>query len=135
MTTSQTNNALIADDIPELAKIAVTDILLPQGWKVLIEPRPAKEMHGRFELPPETIKAEQMLTFVGKVWAMGPLCYQSERFGGARFCEVGDVVLYSRYSGQDVKIVIGDFESNLRILNDDEIMAVVYRPDLINYYV
>lgn len=135
MTTSPTNDVLLADDIPELAKIAVTDILLPQGWKILIEPRPAKETHGRFELPPDTIKAEQMLTFVGKVWAMGSLCYTSSQFNGARFCEVGDIVLYSRYSGQDVKIVSGDYESNLRILNDDEIMAKVFRPDLISYYV
>ena len=59
------------------------------------------------------------------VLSTGPDCYQDKnKFPNGDYCKEGDWVLIARYAGTRVKLE--DFE--VRILNDDEILATVLEP-------
>ena len=62
---------------------------------------------------------------------MGPLCFKDpEKFGeSGSWCETGDYVITARYSGSRFKID----GAELRIINDDEILAVVQDPNDIKH--
>ena len=56
---------------------------------------------------------------------MGTSCYKDkERFPDGPWCKEGDWVLITRYAGSRIKIDGGE----LRIINDDEILAVIDDP-------
>jgi len=56
----------------------------------------------------------------------GELCYKDqEKFPNGAWCKQGDWVIFARYSGSRFKIEGGE----VRILNDDEILAVISDPD------
>ena len=57
---------------------------------------------------------------------IGNLAYKdSEKFPDGPWCEKGDWVMFARYSGSRFKIDGGE----VRILNDDEILACVLDPE------
>lgn len=103
----------------------------PTGWRMLIDPIEIPEMtEGGIALPDEHIKAQQYLRYAGTVLAMGDLCYSDPKFADSDgrikpWCTVGDIVTFGRHAGQPV-IVKQDGEPNqYRLMNDDEIMAVI----------
>jgi co-chaperonin GroES (HSP10) len=56
----------------------------------------------------------------------GPLCYQDEaKFPAGAWCKTGDWVIFARYAGSRFRIDGGE----VRILNDDEILAVIGDPE------
>ena len=56
---------------------------------------------------------------------MGPSCYKDEtRFPDGPWCKEGNWVLITRYAGSRIRIEGGE----LRIVNDDEILAVIDDP-------
>ena len=60
------------------------------------------------------------------VMDMGDLCYKDqEKFPTGPWCKKKDWVLFGRYAGARIKIDGGE----LRLLNDDEIMAVIEDPE------
>lgn len=113
--------------------------VLPVGWRILIEPVEIKrQTDSGIALPEEVIKAQQHLRYIGKVVAMGPLCYAKDDFKvrpgdspSYPFCKVGDWVAFGKYAGQEV---IGKREgkaTRYKLVNDDEVLAVVQDPDFI----
>ena len=111
----------------------------PVGWRILIMPyNPPKKTAGGVELPDEVHERERLATVVGLVMAVGPLAYKDpEKFGNPSdptenwepWCKEKDWVLFGMYAGSRFKIDGGE----LRLLNDDEILAVIDDPSFINH--
>ena len=55
------------------------------------------------------------------------MAYSGERFSTGPWCEEGDWVLFGRYAGSRFQIEGGE----IKILNDDEIIARVADPEAI----
>ena len=74
----------------------------------------------------ETIDKQQVASQCGNVLAMGPDCYKDkDRFPDGAWCKEKDWVLFAKYAGSRIKIDGGE----LRLLNDDEILAVIKDPE------
>jgi co-chaperonin GroES (HSP10) len=102
----------------------------PVGWRMLIAlPTPAEMTAGGIIIPIDVNERERAATVVGRVLAMGDLCYKdARRFrDGAPWCKLGDVVLFSRYSGMRFKSKDPETGAMVeyRMLNDDEIVGTV----------
>jgi chaperonin GroES len=100
----------------------------PTGWRILILPyKGKKKTEGGVYLPDQAIEREALATVCGYVLKIGPLAYKdSDKFGetGA-WCEEGDWVIFGRYAGSRFKIEGGE----VRLLNDDEILAKINNPE------
>lgn len=114
---------------------------VPTGWTILIEPIKVKEKsEGGIVLPSEVQKAEEYLRYIGKVVAMGELCYLHEKFkphpdaSPLPWCKVGDYVAHGQHSGQKMSVKKGDKTEEYRLVHDDEILAVVPDPKSILAY-
>lgn len=122
--------------------VSVNALPVPTGWRILIEPLKVQEATaGGILLPDQAKSAEEHLRYVGKVIAMGHLCYQSEKFKHhpqaqpVPWCKVGDYVAYGQYSGQQVSVRAADGLEKYKLVNDDEILAVIPDPKAILAYV
>jgi co-chaperonin GroES (HSP10) len=87
---------------------------------------------GGVLLGTETIDRQQVASQCGNVIAMGPDCYNDpKRFHDGPWCKVGDWVVFARYAGSRIEIEGGE----VRLLNDDEILATVQDPtDILHKY-
>ena len=111
-----------AEEKTEAAKLPV-----PTGWRILIMPyTPPKVTKGGIEIPDEVLDRERLAINVGLVMAVGPLAYKDEsKFGSeSPWCKKNDWVMFGKYAGSRFSIDGGE----LRLLNDDEILAVVEDP-------
>lgn len=99
----------------------------PTGWRVMILPyRGKNQTAGGVLLPDQVVDSSQLATVVGYVLKMGPLCYKdSAKFPDGPWCKEGDWVIFARYAGSRFRIDGGE----VRILNDDEIIATILDPD------
>ena len=99
----------------------------PTGWRMLILPyRGKSKTQGGVYLPEKVVDDGQLTTVVGYVMKQGPLCYKdADKFPDGPWCKQGDWVIFARYAGSRFKIEGGE----VRILNDDEILAVISDPD------
>jgi len=69
---------------------------------------------------------QQVASQCGLILAMGPQCYQDkERYPEGPWCKKGDWVMFARYAGSRIKIEGGE----IRLLNDDEILATIKSPE------
>jgi co-chaperonin GroES (HSP10) len=99
----------------------------PTGWRVLVMPYQgkAKTSSGLY-IPDEVRERENVATTVAYVMKLGPLAYKDQdKFGGEPWCKVGQWVCIGRYSGSRFKIDGGE----VRIINDDEVIATIIEPD------
>jgi len=103
----------------------------PVGWRILVMPyTPPTKTAGGVELPDVVHERERIATVVGLVMAVGPLAYQdSDKFPTGPWCQEQDWVIFARYAGSRLKIDGGE----LRLLNDDEILAVIDDPSHLNH--
>ena len=103
-----------------------TKLPKPTGWRMLVLPFRMKEKtKGGVLLGTETIDRQQVASQCGNVLAMGPDCYNDpERFSDGPWCKVGDWVVFARYAGSRIEIEGGE----VRLLNDDEVLATVQDP-------
>ena len=103
-----------------------TKLPKPTGWRMLVLPFRMKEKtDGGLLLGTETIDRQQVASQCGNVLAMGPDCYQDKnRFSQGPWCKVGDWVVFARYAGSRIEIEGGE----VRLLNDDEVLATVQDP-------
>ena len=106
----------------------------PTGWRVLVMPYQgkAKTSSGLY-IPDEVRERESIATVVAYVLKLGPLAYKDpNKFGPdeAPWCEEGQWVCIGRYSGSRFKIDGGE----VRIINDDEVIATIVDPDDIKSY-
>ena len=87
---------------------------------------------GGLHIPDEIRSREAVATVVAYVLALGPLAYKDpDKFGSdaAPWCEKGQWVCIGRYSGSRFKIDGGE----VRIINDDEVIATLLEPDDIKH--
>ena len=98
----------------------------PTGFRIVLFPlRLEGKTKGGIHLTDETISESQITTNICKVLKIGPSAYKDkERYPDGPWCKEGDWVLITRYAGSRIRIDGGE----LRIINDDEILAVVDDP-------
>lgn len=99
----------------------------PTGWRIIILPyRGAEKTKGGIVLSGQTIEKQQLTTVCGYVLAVGDLAYKDEgKFPNGPWCEKGDWVIFGRYAGARIGLDGGE----IRILNDDEILARINNPE------
>ena len=105
----------------------------PTGWRILVLPFKIKEKtKGGVLLGQETIERQQVGSQCGNVLAMGPHCYRDkERYPDGPWCKINDWVVFARYAGSRIEIEGGE----VRLLNEDEILATVKNPeDILHKY-
>ena len=110
-----------------------TKLPMPTGWRMLVLPfRMNEKTKGGVLIGTETIDRQQVGSQCGNVIAMGPDCYRDkDRFNDGPWCKVGDWVVFARYAGSRIEIDGGE----VRLLNDDEILATVQDPtDILHKY-
>ena len=99
----------------------------PTSWRLLVLPFKMKETtKGGLVLAETTLERQQVASQVGLVMAMGPQCYQDkERYPEGPWCKEKDWVMFARYAGSRIKIDGGE----MRLLNDDEVLATIDSPE------
>ena len=110
----------------EKKKNEVEKIPQPSGWRMVLFPLKLQgKTKGGVLLTDDTVTESQVTTNNCKDLKMGPECYKDkEKFPSGPWCKEGDWVLITRYAGSRIRIDGGE----LRIINDDEILAVVDDP-------
>jgi co-chaperonin GroES (HSP10) len=105
----------------------------PTGWRVLVMPYQGKaRTSSGLYIPDEVRERESVATVVAYVMQLGPLAYKDPtKFGSdcEPWCEKGQWVCIGRYSGSRFKIDGGE----VRIINDDEVIATILEPDDIKH--
>ena len=116
----------------------------PTGWRLLVMPYMGKATtEGGVHIPDAVRDREALATVVAYVLKVGPLAYRdSAKFGDddlwddvplpgfrAAWCKEGDWVCIGRYAGARFKIEGGE----VRIINDDEVIATIQEPDDIKH--
>ena len=92
---------------------------------------------GGIHIPDSVRDREALATVVAYVLGVGPLAYQDRnKFGNpfddtqeGAWCKEGDWVCIGRYAGARFKISGGE----VRIINDDEVIATILEPDDIKH--
>jgi len=98
----------------------------PTGWRLLVLPFKAKpKTKGGIYLADESIERSQVASTCGLVLSMGPHCYDKEKFPEGPWCKKGDWIIFARYAGSRIQIDGGE----VRLLNDDEVLATVKDPE------
>ena len=99
----------------------------PAGWRLLLLPKPVQDKTASgIYLPDQAQDISRYTTQVCYVVAVGPDCYTDPlRFSNGPWCKVGDWVLVTKYAGS--RFTYKDTE--FKIFNDDEIIALVANPD------
>ena len=135
LSTSKTQNPKI--ELPDKTLVGLTPtpkkseeeasakIPKPTGWRILVLPFKQKEKtKGGLILADETIERSQVASTCGLVIDMGPHCYDKDRYPEGPWCKKGDWIIFARYAGSRIKIDGGE----IRLLNDDEVLATVDNP-------
>jgi co-chaperonin GroES (HSP10) len=99
----------------------------PTGYRILILPFVAQAVtKGGIHLSKQTLDKERLATVVGYVVELGPDAYGDlNKFPDGPWCKKGDWVIFGRYAGARFQIEGGD----MRLLNDDEILAKIDNPE------
>ena len=118
---------------PSLADQSLIDRMpSPTGWRLLILPYRGKgKTEGGLYLPDKVVEDNQISTQVGFVLKMGSMAYKDpEKFPSGPWCAEKDWVMFARYAGSRFKIDGGE----VRLLNDDEILAKIQEPEDILHF-
>ena len=109
--------------------IPLTDRLpQPTGWRILVMPYKGRgKTEGGVFMPEDVVEREALATVVSYVIRVGPLAYKDkDKFGESEpWCKEGDWVCIGRYAGARFKTKYGEH----RILNDDEIIGTIKKPE------
>ena len=119
---------------PSLLEISLSERLpQPTGWRILVMPYMGKATtDGGVFIPDAVRDREALATVVAYVVKVGPLAYKdSHKFGEdcEPWCQEGQWVCIGRYAGARFKIEEGE----VRIINDDEVIATILEPDDIKH--
>ena len=110
----------------DLSKTEDSKLPEPTGWRLLVLPFKMKEKtKGGLLLGQETLERQQVGSNCGMVLKTGPHCYDKERYPEGPWCKKGDWVIFARYAGSRIHIDGGE----VRLLNDDEILATIQNPE------
>jgi co-chaperonin GroES (HSP10) len=118
---------------PERLQVELNERLpQPTGWRILVMPYMGKATtDGGVYIPDATRDREALATVVAYVLKIGPLAYKdTDKFGSDKpWCKEGQWVCIGRYAGARFKIDGGE----VRIINDDEVIATILEPDDIKH--
>jgi chaperonin GroES len=91
----------------------------PTGWRLVVLPfKMPEKTRGGLYLGQDTLERQQVGSTCGLVLAMGPHCK-------------GDWVIFAKYAGSRIQIDGGE----VRLLNDDEVLATIDKPeDILHQY-
>jgi len=114
---------------PENLEAHAESLPRPTGYRILILPFTQSTVtKGGIHLAKSTVDKERLATVVGYVVAMGADAYSDlHKFPEGPWCKEGDWVIFGRYAGARFQIEGGD----MRLLNDDEILACIDDPEAI----
>ena len=127
------NKKLVGVEKPKESKEDTNKIPNPTGWRLLVLPfKMDGKTKGGIHLSDSTIERQQVGSQCGLVLKMGPQCYMDkERYPEGPWCKEGEWVMFARYAGSRIKIEGGE----IRLLNDDEVLATIKSPeDLLHEY-
>lgn len=117
-------------DAPRESDTAATKARMlpkPTGWRILCAvPEIKQTFDGSNILKADSVmRVEEQTTVVLVVLEVGPTAYKDQdKFPDGPWCKEGDFVLVRTYAGTRFKI----FGQEFRLLNDDQIDAVVEDP-------
>tara|TARA_R100000008_G_C3570551_1_gene161843 strand:+ start:535 stop:951 length:417 start_codon:yes stop_codon:yes gene_type:complete len=98
----------------------------PTGYRLILFPLKLEgKTAGGIHLTDQAIEQASIATNICKVMKVGPDAYQDkEKFPNGPWCKKDDWIIITRYAGSRISIDGGE----LRIINDDEVLAVVDDP-------
>ena len=111
---------------PAAKKKELEKVPTPTGFRMILYPlKLESKTSSGLHLTDETVEQSQISTNVCKILKMGPDCFLDKiRFPSGPWCKEKDWVLITKYAGSRIRIEGGE----LRIVNDDEILAVIDDP-------
>lgn len=118
-------------DPTKIPDTAMARLPQPTGWRILVLPyRGTAKTKGGIHLADEYVERQSLATVVAYVLAVGPTAYKDpDKFPDGPWCKKGDWIMLGRYAGARFRIEGGE----VRILNDDEIIATISDPsDVLN---
>ena len=110
-----------------------TKLPQPTGWRILVLPfKMDEKTKGGLLMTESVLERQQVGSQCGLVLAMGLQCYNDkERYPNGPWCKVNDWVVFARYAGSRIQIEGGE----VRLLNEDEVLATVKNPeDILHAY-
>ena len=119
-------NIIDINEKPYKTKKEIGKLPEPTGYRIILFPLLLeKKTKSGLHLTDETVAEAQIATNVCRVLKVGPDAYQDkEKFPNGAWCKETDWVLITKYAGARIRIEGGE----LRIVNDDEILAVIDHP-------
>ena len=113
-------------DPSKLPQKSIDRLPQPTGWRILLLPyRGQIKTEGGVHIPDQVQERETLATVCGYILRVGPDAYNdTDKFPNGAWCKEGDWVIFGRYAGSRFKIEGGE----VRILNDDEIIATINDP-------
>ena len=116
----------------------------PAGWRILVGMLKIEDKSdGGIILTQSHKEGKEYLRSMAKVLAVGEGAYQHDKFQGGipidkrtpePWAKVGDIVLIGQYSGQSISVIdsTDDEPQSLKLLNDDEVLAIIPEMEVIN---
>lgn len=122
--------------VDEVAVPIPFDVLF---WRIVLEmPPPETKSKGGIVLPAEVLDAQKTLSVIGRVIAIGSMCFKHRTQGGLNYADephaprIGEYVLVGRFVGQDFALKDGrrfkaiyDNECLIRTTTPEEFVAYV----------
>jgi co-chaperonin GroES (HSP10) len=110
----------------EKQKKEIEKVPNPTGYRIVLFPlKLDSKTKSGIILTDDTVTESQLTTNICKVLKVGSDAYKDkDKFPTGPWCKEDDWVLITRYAGSRIRIEGGE----LRIINDDEILAVIDDP-------
>ena len=111
----------------DLSKKEESKLPEPTGWRLLVLPFKMKEKtKGGIIITDDVVERAQVASTCGLVLSVGPDAYKDKkRYPDGPWCKKGSWIIFARYAGSRIKIDGGE----VRLLNDDEVLATVENPE------
>jgi chaperonin GroES len=118
------DGSLAVDSLQETVRNRIPK---PTGWRIVLLPyKGAEKSKGGIVLADQTREKQQITTVCAYVLAVGPLAYKDTvKFPEGAWCKEGDWIIFGRYAGARIGLDGGE----VRIINDDEVLAVIGDPE------
>lgn len=112
-------------------------MLNPCGHRVIVQRDPTEDTYGDsgiiVTVSKDAEKLEAANMQIGVIVAVGPDAWkafrimddQGKEHNGKKWANVGDYVLYSRYSGRNINDPFTPEEEDLMIMLDEDILAII----------
>jgi len=119
------------DDPSKMDTSSIERLPQPTGYRLLIIPYyPPQQTKGGLYVPDQVRDREAFATVAAYVVRLGPDAYKdSQKFPTGPWCNEKDWVLIGRYAGNRFKVE----GLEVRIINDDNIIATILDPKDISY--